>query len=353
MAEWLLAPEVTYLNHGAHGACPRAVFETYQEWQRELERNPTGLLGVRLDALLAEVRQELGAFVGADADDLALVPNATTGLNAAIRSLRLEPGDEVLTTAHEYGALVKSWEFVGATLVVREPDELADAIGPRTRAVFLSHVTSPTARVLPVEEVCRAAREAGVLSIVDGAHAPGQVPVDLASLDADVYAGNCHKWLCAPKGSAFLWARREHQGWIEPVVTSWGWEPGAAFAAKHEWQGTFDPAAWLAVPAAIREWRTFDLGRCRALAARGQERWPPIEGVPAPQMWSTEIEPGDAPGLRAALAERAVEAPVFAWEGRRLLRISIAPYNTQADLDRLEHVVTDLLEQERAASPHA
>src|SRR5262249_55061750 len=153
-ADWLLDPDVTYLDHGAHGACPRPVFDAYQSWQRELERRPSAFLGRRLDGLLDEVRRDLGAFVGADPGDLALVPNATTGLNAAIRSLRLEPGDEVLTTAHEYGALVKSWAFVGAGLVVREPAELAAAIGPRTRAVFLSHVTSPTASVLPVEDVC-------------------------------------------------------------------------------------------------------------------------------------------------------------------------------------------------------
>ena len=299
--------------------------------------------GRRLDGLLAETRRELGAFVGADASDLALVPNATTGLNAVIRSLRLRPGDEVLTTAHEYGGLVKSWEFVGAELVVRDPDELAGAIGPRTRAVFLSHVTSPTATVLPVEEVCGAAREAGVLSIVDGAHGPGHVPLDLATLDADVYAGNCHKWLCAPKGSAFLWSRPEHHHWIEPVVTSWGWGEGATFAAKHEWQGTFDPAAWLTVPVAIDVWRRLDLDACRALAARGHGLLLPIEGRPAPQMWATEVSPGDPEQLKSGLLERGLELPVHSWQGRRLARVSIAPYNTDADLARLDAALAQLI----------
>jgi isopenicillin-N epimerase len=340
--EWLLEPGVTYLDHGAHGACTRPVFEAYQDWQRELERRPAAFLGRRLEGLLAGVRGVLGPLVGADPGELALVPNATTGLNAVIRSLRLEPGDEVLTTAHEYGALLKTWQFVGARTVAVEPERLASSIGPQTRVLFLSHVASPTARLLPVEEACRAAREAGVLSIVDGAHGPGQVEVDLEALGADVYSGNCHKWLGAPKGSAFLWSRAEHHDWIDPVVTSWGWGTGGSFAEKHEWQGTFDPAAWLTVPTAIDVWRTLDIAACRALARGGQESLPPIEGVPAPQMWATELPPGDAPALRLALAERGIEAPVQEWQGRRLLRISIAPYNTEADLERLAGALRDL-----------
>jgi isopenicillin-N epimerase len=340
--EWLLDPGVTYLDHGAHGACPRPVFDAYQEWQRELERRPSAFLGRRLGPLLDASRAAIGRLVAADPGELALVPNATTGLNAVIRSLRLGPGDEVLSTAHEYGALVRSWAFVGAELVIRGPEELASSVGPRTRVVFLSHVSSPTARVLPVREACRAAREAGVLSIVDGAHGPGHVPVDLAALGADVYAGNCPKWLCAPKGSAFLWARPEHHAWIDPVVTSWGWEPGAGFAAKHEWQGTFDPAAWLTVPTAIDVWRTLDLEACRALAERGRQLLPPIEGVPAPQMWATEVTPGDPHALRAALLDRHLELPVHEWQGRRLVRVSVAPYNTEADLVRLRSALDEL-----------
>jgi isopenicillin-N epimerase len=341
--DWLLGPGVTYLDHGAHGACPRPVFDAYQGWQRQLELRPAAFLGRRLEGLLGETRRALGSFVGAEPSRLALVPNATTGLNAVIRSLRLGADDEVLTTAHEYGALLKSWQFIGADLVVREPEELVDAIGPRTRVVFLSHVTSPTASVLPVEEVCRAAREAGVLSIVDGAHGPGHVHLDLESLGADVYAGNCHKWLCAPKGSAFLFSRPEHHGWIEPVVTSWGWGNGSSFAAKHEWQGTFDPAAWLTVPTAIEIWRRLDLDACRSLALRGQRLLRPIEGVPAPQMWASEVAPGDPQELKAALLDREIDVPVHDWQGRRLVRVSIAPYNTDADLDRLRSALDDAL----------
>ena len=334
--EFLLDPDVTFLNHGSYGACPEPVFARYQELQRELERNPVEFLGRRFAELTGEARAALAAFVGARADDLVFVPNATSGLNAVIRSLRLEPGDEVLTTRHEYGAVVRTWEFMGARLIYAEPDELADAIGPRTKAVSVSHITSPTALVLPVAEICAAAREAGVLSIVDGAHAPGQISLDLEALGADVYAGNCHKWLCAPKGAGFLWARPEHQRWIDPLVISWGYGDGTSFAERHGWQGTRDPAAALAVPAAIEAHRTFDLERCRRLAASFHDRLPSVGTTPAPQMWSSEIDTPDPEALQRRLFdEHRIEVVVQKWEGRSLLRVSIAPYNDEADVERL------------------
>jgi isopenicillin-N epimerase len=334
--DFLLDPGITYLNHGSYGACPAPVFDAYQGFQRELERSPTEFLGRRFDELTGEARATLAGFVGADADDLVFVPNATAGLNAVIRSLRLEPDDEVLTTRHEYGAVTRTWEFAGATLVYADPGDVAAAIGPRTKAVSVSQITSPTANVLPVEEICAAAREQGVLSIVDGAHAPGQVPLDLSALGADVYAGNCHKWLCAPKGAAFLWARPEHQGWIEPLVVSWGWGEGSSFADRHGWQGTRDPAAALAVPAAIEAHRSFDLERCRRLAASFHDRLPPFGAAPAPQMWSTELPVEDPEGLRRRLFdEHRIEVVVGEWEGRSLLRVSIAPYNEAPDVERL------------------
>jgi isopenicillin-N epimerase len=332
--DFLLDPEVTFLNHGSYGACPAPVFERYQELQRELERNPVEFLGRRFYDLTEEARAALAAFVGARADDLVFVPNATAGLNAVIRSLRLEPGDEVLTTRHEYGAVTRTWRFAGATLVDVEPEELATAIGPRTKAVSVSHITSPTALVLPVEEICAAARAAGVLSIVDGAHAPGQLPLDLDRLGADIYAGNCHKWLSAPKGAGFLWARPEHQDWIDPLVVSWGYDEG--FAKRHGWQGTRDPAAALAVPAAIEAHRSFDLERCRKLAASFHDRLPPVGASPAPQMWASEVATDDPDGLQRRLFdEHGIEVVVREWEGKSLLRVSIAPYNEAADVEKL------------------
>jgi len=357
--DFLLDPEVAYLNHGSFGACSRAVFEEYQRFQRELERGPTDFLTRRLaewfwdggsqPGLLADAQEALAAFVGARVEDIAFVPNATSGLNAVIRSLSLGREDEVLTTAHEYGGLLRTWEFVRANLMLCEPDALVDRIGPSTRAVFVSHITLPTALVLPVGEICAGAREAGVLAIVDGAHAPGQVELDLGELGADVYAGSCHKWLCAPKGTGFLWTRPEHQSWIEPLVISWGYHGEADFAERHGWLGTRDPAAYLAVPKAIEVHATFDLDGCRALADEAERRlaglgFRRIPGVPASFMRAVELPPGDAAELwRRLYDEFRVEVPVTERDGRRLLRFSIGPYNDEEDVERLVTALRQLL----------
>jgi isopenicillin-N epimerase len=356
---FLLDPEVAYLNHGGFGACPEAVFEEYQRIQRELERGPTDFFTRRVahwfwdggerPGELAAARATIADFVGARGDDLVFVPNATSGLNAVIRSLELGQEDEVLTTAHEYGAITRTWEFVGARLVVCEPDEVVARIGPRTRVVSVSHITSPTALVLPVEEICGAAKDAGVLSVVDGAHAPGHIPVDLSALGADFYAGNCHKWLCAPKGAGFLWARPELQPTIDPLVISWGYHDSADFGERHGWQGTRDPAAYLSVPKAIETHATFDLERCRSLADAAEEllaglRLQRVSGDPAPLMRAVELPPGDPDELWRRLHEEfRVEVPVYEWNGRRILRFSIGPYNDEADVDRLVLALERLL----------
>jgi isopenicillin-N epimerase len=356
---FLLDPDVVHLNHGSYGACPEAVFAEYQRLQLELERGPTEFFTRRVfrgfwgadDGMgeLRSARAALASFVGARADDLVFVPNATSGLNAVVRSLELEPGDEVLMTAHEYGAITGTWEFAGAKLVTYEPDEIASRIGPRTRAVSVSHVTSPTAVVLPVEEICRAARAAGALAVVDGAHAPGQIPLDLDALGADVYAGNCHKWLCAPKGAGFLWARPEHHGWIEPLVVSWGYRDDADFGERHGWQGTRDPAAYLAVPKAIEVHATFDHERQRALADEVERRLaeiglPRVSGEPAPYMRAVELPAVDPRELwRTLYEEHRVEVPAYEWGAHRLLRVSIGPYNDEADADRLVRSLVELL----------
>lgn len=357
--DFLLDPDVAYLNHGSYGACPRAVFAEYQRLQLELERQPTDFFvrraftsfWGRADAAGAfdEARATLAAFVGARTDDLVFVPNATSGLNAVLRSLRIRPQEEILTTKHEYGAILRTLGSILANVVACEPENLIASIGVRTRAIVVSHVTSPTALLLPVEEICAAARKARVLTIVDGAHAPGQVSLDLERLGADLYAGNCHKWLCAPKGSGFLWARPEHHEWIEPLVVSWGYREDASFAERHGWQGTRDLSACLAVPKAIETWRGFDLDRMHALADEterrlGAMRLRRIPGAPAPFMRAFVLPPGDPDELwRTLWEEFRVEVPVYEWEGRRILRVSIGPYNDDSDVDRLRAALERLL----------
>jgi isopenicillin-N epimerase len=316
------------------------VLEAYQRWQRDLERQPVEFLGRRFEGLLGEARAGLAAYVGARPDDLVFVPNATTAMNTVARSLALGPEDEVLTTDHEYGAVDLTWEATGARVVRMPLESVWDGVTERTCVLSISHVTSPTGIVVPVAELCARAREAGILCVVDGAHGPGQVPVDLGSLGADAYAGNCHKWLCAPKGAGFLWVREELQAQIDPLVVSWGW-PEAEFAKRHGWQGTRDPAAWLAVAAAIefqREWEWDEVRtRCHELAERFVEQSGlKSAGAPFAQMVGVELPPCDPEELQRRLyQEHRIEVPCFEWNDRPLLRLSVQGYNREDDVDRL------------------
>ena len=353
---FLLDPEIVYLNHGAFGACPRPVFDVYQEWQRELEREPVELFERRLRHELARVREALGAYVGAPANDLALVLNATAGMNAVLRSLPLAAGDEILTTEHEYGAIELLLAFVAertGARVVRASGVDADAIWaaatPRTRVLVASHVTSPTALVLPVEELCRRAREADVLSVVDGAHGPGQVPLDLERLGADFYAGNCHKWLCAPKGAGFLYARPERQPLVQPLVIGWGYDE-SAFALSHDWESTRDPAAYLAVPAAIEFVRAHGRGEeCREVLRRGSA----VLATPASSRWRRSSRcRWRRSGFPRAIRRRCSgdcstssgsRCPCAPGTARHLVRVSVAPYNEPSDLDLLANALERLV----------
>jgi isopenicillin-N epimerase len=353
---FLLDPRFVHLNHASFGACPKPVFEVYQDWQRELERRPVEFLARRLEGELDEVREAVAAYVGAPVDDVALAPNATSALNTVLRSLRLGAGDEILTTGHEYGAIELLLKFVAertSARVVRRPGEDADAIWAgateRTRVLVASHVTSPTALLLPVEELCRRAREAGVFSVIDGAHAPGQVALDLETLGADFYGGNCHKWLCAPKGAGFLYARPACQQLLDPLVVSWGWDPESRFAIQHGWQGTRDPAAYLAVPAAIEfvhelgraaECRALLQGAARRLASAGFE---PLVSMPSLQMASFRLPECEPEVIQRRLREEfAIEVLVQAWDGQPLIRVSVAAYNTAQHLDRLAAALEEL-----------
>src|SRR5262245_1982743 len=346
---FLLDPQVAYFNHGGYGACSVGVFAEYQRLQLELETDPTHFFVRGFERAMWDAREALAAFVGAAAGDLVFSPNATSALNAVIRSLRIRPEEEILTTKHEYGAILRTLGFIRANVVLVEPHEVIDNISIRTRAVVLSHVTSPTALVLPVEEICAAARRAGVLSIVDGAHVPGHLPLDVEEVGADVYAGNCHKWLCAPKGSGFLWARPEHQDWIEPLVVSWGYHDGAGFGERHGWQGTRDPAAYLSVPKAIELHATFDLGAAKALADEAEARLTPyglrpLRGQRSPLMRALTVRSSDPDLLQRRLYdEHRVEVPVYEWDETTLLRVSIGAYNDESDLERLAGALRRLL----------
>jgi len=372
-----LDPSVTFLNHGSFGARPKPVFREYQRWQRELERQPVEFLGRRFTGLMAEARAALGSYLGTHADNLVYTQNVTISLNIVARSLELGPGDEVLSTDHEYGAMDRTWRFLAKergfryinrhielplTIEEKFVEEFWQGITPRTRVIFLSHITSPTAIIFPVKEIIQRAREAGILTVMDGAHVAGQLPLHLDSLGADFYGGNLHKWLCAPKGAGFLYARPEVQHLLKPLVVSWGYESetpsGSTFVDHHEWWGTRDIAAFLSVPKAIEFQREnhWDEVResCHQIVADAQKRICELTGLaplhPQTEGWFRQMAAAPLPAdtdltlLKKRLYDDyRVEIPLMDWNGNKLIRISVQGYNSKRDIDTLIHALSKLL----------
>lgn len=390
--QFLLREDVVFLNHGSFGACPSPVFDAYQAFQRELESEPVEFLGRRLTEMMAAPRVALAAELGTAQDNIAAVINATSGLNIVARSLPLKPGDQILTTDHEYSALEKTWAFVcrqtGAEIVVVKvpmpltseaafTETLVSGMTDRTKVLFLSHITSPTALLFPIEPAIAEARRRGIWSVIDGAHTPGHIPLSLDAMGADFYSGNCHKWLMTPKGSAFLFARPEVQSMIDPLVISHGWtaeskQPGikgafgnSPFIDEIEVQGTRDPSAWLAVPEALRFRRDNDwtsvASHCQALAQDTARRLGELTGLAplsspqfcAPQMVAMPIPECDTAEIHKLLFDRyRIEMPVFKWQDRCIARLSVQGYNSRPQMNRLIEALTELLDlgvQQRAS----
>jgi isopenicillin-N epimerase len=388
-ALWPLDPAVAFLNHGSYGACPAEILRLQSALRAEMEAEPVRFLGRELEGRLDAARAALGAFVGADADDLAFVANATGGVNAVLRSLRLEAGDELLTTDHAYAACRNTLDYVaertGARVVVAtvpfpvaDPEAVVDVVlagvTPRTRLALVDHVTSPTGLVLPLARIVAALNARGVDTLVDGAHAPGMIPLDLGRLGAAYYSANCHKWLCTPKGSAFLWVRRDRQAAIHPLTISHGAKGERAgrtrFRLEFDWTGTQDPTAWLTVPRAIEYlgglveggWPAL-MARNRGLALDARRRLCAAVGTPPacpdemigslasvllPDNPSTPTGWRVPEPLQARLFEgHGIEVPVMRWPGppRRLVRVSCQLYN------RVEQyaALADALRKELAA----
>jgi isopenicillin-N epimerase len=377
-SHWCLDPSVAYLNHGSYGACPRVVLELQRCLQLEMEREPVDFLSRRLPERLQSSRAALASFLGADPADLVFVPNATTGVNTVLRSLAFASGDELLATTHTYAACRKALDHVaartGARVVtaalpfpVRDDEEIVAAVmacvSPRTRLALLDHVTSPTALVLPIARLVSRLRSQGVETLVDGAHAPGMVPVALAQLGAAYYTGNAHKWLCAPKGSAFLYVRRDRQSGLHPTVISHGYNAG--LQAEFDWTGAFDPSPWLCVPAVIDYlgklmpggWPAL-MATNRALALEARAHLCDSLGIdpPCPEAMIGSMAslalPAAANGAAASrlegeeLATWFRERGVEIWLSRRpfnLLRVSTQLYNSIAQVGVLAELTLQAL----------
>jgi isopenicillin-N epimerase len=363
--EWLLDPEVAFLNHGSFGATPRAVLAEQDRWRALMERHPTHFMSEELPPALRAAATRLAAFVGARAEDLVFVENATAGCNTVLRSLVFAPGDEILVTDHGYAAVRKAAEYVAARAGARiveanVPFPLEDSaqvvaaissrLGPRTRLAIFDHITSPTAIIFPVRELIKLCRAAGVPVLIDGAHAPGMLSLDVPSLGADWYTGNCHKWLMAPRGSAFLWVAPQRQADTHPLVISHGF--GQGFTAEFDWVGTRDPSAWLSVPAAIDFHERLGGARLRernAALAREQvtllaRTWATERGAPdalTGSMAAVRLPLDGATTERALELRRTlfdahrIEAPVTAFAGALWVRISAHAYNRPENYARL------------------
>ncbi len=382
-SEYLLDPEVVFLNHGSFGACPRPVFEAYQNCQRELERNPVEFIGSRLPVEIEKARCKLATYLGSACEDVVYFTNPTTAFNMVSRSLDLSPGDEVLTTCYEYPAMMSTWEYIihksGAKLV-RQPtplpfttqEDFVEAfwagVTTKTRVIFLSHIAAFIAVILPIQEICRRARQSGILTIIDGAHAPGQIGLNLPEIEADFYIGACHKWLSAPKGSGFLFARQEKQSWLEPLVISHGWQsakysqetsaPGGLSWLVHlnQSQGTRDPSAFLTVPEAIKfqeehSWNE-QQARCHTLASQTRHRINELTGLASicpdsreffNQMASALLPADILTPLGEQLNLHRIVIPVLNVNDMLLVRFSFQAYNDESDADCLVEAIKEAL----------
>ena len=340
-----------------------------------MEKQPVEFLGRQIHSFLTQAREEIGHFLGTHSDNLVFIPNATHGINIVARSMEFPRGSEILTTNHEYGAMDRTWHFLSeltgwvyqpyqVPLPLDQPGDLVDGlfaqVNEHTRAIFISHISSPTSVIFPVKEICRRARELGIFSIIDGAHAPGQLDLMLEDVQPDFYTGNFHKWLCAPKGSAFLYVRPEIQPNVKPLVVSWGYEsltPGVStFQDYLEWTGTQDFSAFLSVPAAIefqRQNRWSDLRRrCHQMASQTWKTWAEITQLPQLYMhdgWFAQMVTLPVPTQypaeelkRRLLEDYRIEIPVIEWEGNQYIRLSVQAYNTMGEMEALIGALTSL-----------
>ena len=372
---WLLDPEITFLNHGSFGATPRAILEKQIEYRRQLEREPVRFMVRELEPLLDAARAELASFIGADPEGVAFVPNATAGVNAVLRSLDLDKHDELLVTNHEYNACRNTLDYVagleGAKIVVADipfpiasPEEVVERVmalvTDRTRLFLIDHITSPTALILPVQRLVAALRNRGIDTLIDGAHAPGMIPLDVGTIGAAWYTGNLHKWVCAPKGAAFLYTAPNRRYSVRPIAISHGANSTRTDRTRYhlefDWTGTFDPTAWLCVPDSIRYLASLVPGgwpevmrRNHALALRARDILGGAKMAPDEMIGSMAAVPlPDGPGdplQDALLAGYKIEVPIMPWPQppKRLIRVSAQLYNEESEYVRLAEALGELV----------
>jgi len=367
-SQFLISPEITYLNFGSYGACPKPVFEDYQKWQRELEYEAVQFITVKGPGYLRKSREALAEYIHCEADDLVYVSNPTYAINIIAKSFPLKPGDEILSTAIEYGAMERTWNYYckkNGAKFIRQPvtmpiiskekiiGDFFSGLTSRTKAIFISQITSDTALILPVKEICAIAKQKGLITIVDGAHVPGHISLNLSALEADIYTGACHKWMMAPKGCSFLYVKKSLQDLFDPLLISWGYEslyPSASrFLDYHQFQGTRDFSAFLTLPKVIEflkmnHWEAV-AKNCREMVRQNALRFCnlmetaplcPVSDEFLGQMFSMPIHTTDPRALQVYLFQNyQIEVPVMCQGKNVYIRYSINAFNSQQDLDKL------------------
>ena len=375
---------LTFLNHGSFGSCPKPIFEEYHKFQHELEYEPVTFIQQKQPQYLKTAREHLAKFVECDSADLYFTPNPTFAVNTIMRSLNLQPGDEILSTNHEYGAMDRTWSFyckkTGAkyirqeiTLPIASKEELLNEFwkgyNSKTKVIFLNHISSATALIFPVKEICDKAQELGLITIIDGAHVPGHIDLNITELNPDYYTGTLHKWMLAPKGSSFLYVKKEFQNDLEPLVVSWGYEsvaPGESqFLDYHEYQGTNEISAYLCTPKVIdflesNNWTQISAASKQIVLDNyqkfcdlvGTQPICPVTSEFLGQMASIPIRTDKPVELKEVLYNKyKIQIPVMPLNDKFYIRYSINAYNSQEDLDilykSLEEIIatTDLIQK--------
>ncbi|MFC7775368.1 aminotransferase class V-fold PLP-dependent enzyme [Flavobacterium sp. GCM10027622] len=368
---------ITFLNHGSFGSCPKPIFDEYQRFQSELEFDPVVFIQKKQPQYLKTAREHLAPFVGCDAQDLYFTPNPTFAVNTIMRSLNLQPGDEILSTNHEYGAMDRTWNFyfkkVGAKyvrqsislpIVSKEKllEEFWSGYTSKTKVIFLNHISSATALIFPVKEICDKAQELGLITIIDGAHVPGHIDLNITDLNPDYYTGTLHKWMLAPKGSSFLYVKKEFQNDLEPLVVSWGYEsvaPGESqFLDYHEYQGTNEISAYLCTPKVVDFLESYNWKQisqtCKQIVLENYQKFCDLVGTnpicPVTseflgQMASIPIKTTKPLELKEVLYTKyKIQIPVMPLNDAIYIRYSINAYNSQEDLDRLYNALKEIIE---------
>jgi len=372
-SQFLLNPEITFLNHGSFGACPKPILANYQQWQNELERDPVQFIQKKAPIYLQKAKNALGQFIGCDPNDFFFTANPTIAINTIMRSMKLNPGDEILTTNHEYGAMDRTWNFYceksGAKYIrqnisvpIQSKESLLDEFWkgytPKTKIIFLNQISSATAIIFPVKEIIQKAKTLGLITIIDGAHVPGHIDLNLKELDPDFYTGTLHKWMLAPKGCSFLYVKKTVQDQIEPLIVGWGYQSenpsNSRFLDYHQHQGTRDISAFLTAPTVIQflnenNWNAKSSASKELILQHyhrfcdllGTEPICPVSPEFLGQMCSIPIKTSDPLALKEMLYEQyKIEIPIMKIDHGVFIRISLNAYNDQNDLEILYEALT-------------